>query len=144
MLGAGASEEQVLKHWQGLGYYTRARNLHRAANILISKHKGIFPNTYESVIGLPGIGEYTAAAILSIAFGQPYPVVDGNVSRVISRVFGIHEPADGTAGKKIILEKATAIMDKTNPGTYNQAVMEFGALYCTPRNPLCTKCIFTT
>ena len=139
---AGASEEQVLKRWQGLGYYTRARNLHRAANIILARHKGKFPNAYESVIGLPGIGEYTAAAIVSIAFDQPYPVVDGNVNRVISRVFGIYEPADGAAGKKTILEKATALMDKTNPGIYNQAIMEFGALYCTPRNPMCKKCIF--
>jgi A/G-specific adenine glycosylase len=139
---AGASEEQVLKHWQGLGYYTRARNLHRAANILLTRHKGIFPQEYKSVLNLPGIGEYTAAAILSIAFGQAYPVVDGNVNRVISRVFGIYEPVDGTVGKKLILEKATSLMDKATPGVYNQAIMEFGALHCTPRNPSCSNCIF--
>ena len=139
---AAAGEERILKHWQGLGYYSRARNLFKTASIIAGKYNGKFPDTYEEIIKLPGIGTYTAAAILSIAFQKPYPVVDGNVYRVISRLFGMREPIDSGKGKKVIHQKMQELMGGADPGTYNQAVMEFGAMHCTPMNPGCTACIF--
>lgn len=140
---ASAEEETILKLWQGLGYYTRARNLHRTAKIITERYKGKFPSEYSEIIKLPGIGEYTAAAISSIAFGNPYPVVDGNVIRVMSRIFGIEGPVDQGEGRSQIREKAYELLDHNDPGTYNQAVMEFGALFCTPVKPACSKCIFS-
>ncbi|MDO9635133.1 MAG: A/G-specific adenine glycosylase, partial [Paludibacter sp.] len=139
---ADASEDEVLKHWQGLGYYSRARNLHLAAHQIVQKHQGAFPTTYQEIIDLPGIGAYTAAAICSFAYHLPFAVVDGNVYRVLSRLFGIDTPIDSNSGKKIFQELAQEILDKSNPGLHNQAIMEFGALYCVPVSPNCEQCIF--
>lgn len=133
---AEAAEDEVLKYWQGLGYYSRARNLHAAA---ISMN-GVFPTTYDGVLSLKGVGEYTAAAICSICFGMDYPVVDGNVYRVIARYMGIHTPIDSGTGKKEINEWANRLMDRKHPAIYNQAIMDFGALCCTPKSPRCVEC----
>lgn len=137
-----ASEEQVLKLWQGLGYYSRARNMHHAAGQIVTLYNGRFPDTWNDIIKLKGIGQYSASAILSIAFSQIYPVVDGNVVRVLSRIYGVDTAYDTATGKKKIHELAEAQMSHDEPGTYNQAVMEFGALCCTPKNPSCSGCIF--
>jgi A/G-specific adenine glycosylase len=139
---AKAEEQEVLKFWQGLGYYSRARNLLVAAKEIMEIHNGIFPDSYEKLIKMKGIGEYTAAAISSIAFNLPTPVVDGNVLRFFSRYFGIDDVVDTIAGKRKIHEKALAGMDKKQPGMFNQAIMEFGALYCKPLNPDCINCPF--
>lgn len=139
---AQATEQSVLRTWQGLGYYTRARNLHRCARMVSSQLDGKFPETYAALLNLPGIGQYTAAAIASICFNEPVAVVDGNVFRVLARVFGIHHPVNAPAGKKIVTELANTLIDKNNPALFNQAIMEFGALHCTPRNPKCSDCIF--
>lgn len=139
---AQADEETVLKLWQGLGYYTRARNLHQAAQIIVQKHHGVFPQEYSQILQLPGIGPYTAAAIASIAFDQPQAVVDGNVYRVLSRVFGIPTPIDSSAGQKEFKNLAQQLLDPSRPGEHNQALMEFGALHCTPANPLCESCVW--
>jgi len=141
---ANSSEEQVLKLWQGLGYYSRARNLYKTAGIVAHKFNGKFPDDYNDIIHLPGIGEYTAAALLSMAFQKSYPVVDGNVYRVITRMFAIDTPIDSGEGKKLVAAKAHEIMDNQYPGIYNQAIMEFGALYCKPKNPDCINCIFSS
>ncbi len=141
---AAASEHDILKLWQGLGYYSRARNMHHAAKEIVAIHKGKFPVTYESIRALKGVGDYTAAAITSIAYKLPYPVVDGNVFRVYSRLLGISTPIDSTEGKKKIWEAAAELLPKSNPGIYNQAVMELGALCCTPKNPNCTECPLQT
>lgn len=133
---ASASEDEVLKLWQGLGYYSRARNLHAAAKSM----KGKFPRTYEGVRALKGVGDYTAAAICSIAYNMPYAVVDGNVYRVLSRVFGIDTPIDSTEGKKQFTQLAQMQLDKKYAGDYNQAIMDFGATVCTPQSPQCAKC----
>ena len=133
---AAATQDQVLKLWQGLGYYSRARNLHAAAQ---SMH-GKFPPTYAGVRALKGVGDYTAAAICSIAYNMPYAVVDGNVYRVLARVFGIRTPIDSTDGKKQFTALAQALLDKKHPGDYNQAIMDFGAMVCTPQAPQCTVC----
>lgn len=140
---AKAPEDTVLKLWQGLGYYTRARNLHKAAKQIVDEHNGEFPTKYEDVLALPGVGSYTAAAITSMAFGTVIPVVDGNVMRVISRVFGVETAIDTAKGKKEITALMENHIDKKDPGTFNQAVMEFGALYCKPASPACNKCIFS-
>ena len=137
---ANAKEDVVLKTWQGLGYYSRARNLHKTAKYISKKLKGKFPNKYDEILKLKGIGEYTAAAITSFAFNQPRPVVDGNVFRVLSRCFGINTPIDSTKGKQEFLEKAQLLFNKKYPGLFNQAIMEFGALQCVPKNPDCKKC----
>ncbi len=139
---AQASEQEVLRAWQGLGYYTRARNLHRCARIIVSQFNGKFPQHYKDLMKLPGIGSYTAAAIASICFGEPEAVVDGNVFRVLARVFGIAHPVNTTAGKRAFTELANALLEKSQPALFNQAIMEFGALYCTPKNPVCSDCIF--
>ena len=139
---ASASEQEVLRLWQGLGYYTRARNLHKCAKVVVEKYQRKFPDEYNLLLTLPGIGEYTAAAIASIAFREPVAVVDGNVFRVLSRVFGIDTPINSPEGKKIFASLAAELVDKTRPDLYNQAVMEFGALFCTPANPQCDTCIF--
>ena len=137
---AKAPEDQVLKLWQGLGYYSRARNLHATARIIAEQYSGSFPSQYEQILALKGVGEYTAAAIASIAFSLEYPAIDGNVYRVLSRFFGITEPIDTTKGKKLFKELATKLIKDTNPGLHNQAVMEFGALQCTPSTPDCQNC----
>jgi A/G-specific adenine glycosylase len=139
---AHAPEKTVLRLWQGLGYYSRARNLHRCAKIVASNYKGKFPNTYTGLLTLPGIGEYTAAAISSIAFNEQKAVVDGNVFRVLARLNGISLNVNTLSGKKYFFDLANSIIPKQDPGLFNQAMMEFGALYCTPKNPNCVKCIF--
>jgi A/G-specific adenine glycosylase len=139
---ASAPEQEVLRLWQGLGYYTRARNLHKCAKAVVSLHGGEFPKTYETLLSLPGIGEYTAAAIASIAFKQAVAVVDGNVFRVLSRIFGIDTPINSPEGKKQFTKLANELVPAVNPDIHNQAVMEFGALFCTPQNPQCETCIF--
>ncbi|MEN8225105.1 MAG: A/G-specific adenine glycosylase [Bacteroidota bacterium] len=137
---ASAPEKDILKLWQGLGYYSRARNMLNAANQLMNDFNGEFPAEYDLLIKLKGVGDYTAAAIASIAFGQVVPVVDGNVKRVISRIFGLNSSA--TDLYKEVKEKMSELIDKNRPGDFNQAVMEFGALCCTPANPACEKCMF--
>lgn len=137
---ARAEEDEVLKLWQGLGYYSRARNLQAAAKDIVDRFHGQFPESHKDILSLKGIGEYTAAAITSIVWSQPYPVVDGNVYRVLSRLFGIDLPIDSTQGKKYFYELAGSILDKEQPGVYNQAIMEFGALQCVPRQPDCVRC----
>ena len=139
---AEADEERVLKVWQGLGYYSRARNMHAAAREVMAKHNGKFPETYDEILSLKGIGAYTAAAIGSIAFHLPYPAVDGNVIRIISRIFGICEDVSQPAVVKRITEICETQMDSTQPGVFNQAAMDFGAMQCVPRNPNCDDCPF--
>lgn len=141
---AAASEQEVLTYWQGLGYYSRARNLHSAANQVVELHGGKFPTQYDQVRALKGIGDYTAAAICSIAFELPYAVVDGNVYRVLSRLYGIDTPIDSSAGKKEFQELAQQLIDHSQPGLHNQAMMEFGALACVPVNPDCESCPLKT
>ena len=138
---ASAPEQKVFKLWEGLGYYNRCRNLMATAKKIDLDYQGRFPSTYEEILALKGIGPYTAAAIASFAFNLPYAVVDGNVTRVLSRYFGISTPIDTTAGKKEFTEMADALLDKEQAGIYNQAIMDFGATVCTPRNPLCTSCV---
>ncbi|MCF8364035.1 MAG: A/G-specific adenine glycosylase [Prolixibacteraceae bacterium] len=137
---ANAKQEEVLKLWQGLGYYSRARNLLEGAKQIVHTCNGVIPENYHELLKIKGIGEYTAAAIASIAFNQPVAAIDGNVYRVISRYFGISEAVNSTTGKKIIKEKANNIINPNTPGTHNQAVMELGALICKPRNPDCQYC----
>ena len=159
---ADAPEDEVMRLWQGLGYYSRARNLHTAAKSIVSRTMAnhtaytdgkesnsfsettredkIFPKTYEEVRALKGVGDYTAAAICSFAYDMPYAVVDGNVYRVLARYFGITEPIDTTQGKKLFAALAQDQLDPSCPGDYNQAIMDFGALVCTPQSPQCTSC----
>lgn len=137
---AAAHEDQVLKLWQGLGYYSRARNLHGTARLIATRYKGQFPPDYKGLLALKGVGDYTAAAISSICYDEAQPVVDGNVYRVLSRFFGLATPIDSTQGKKEFRELAAEVMDKKHAATYNQAVMEFGALQCVPKNPDCGAC----
>ncbi|MBA3682270.1 MAG: A/G-specific adenine glycosylase [Bacteroidetes bacterium] len=139
---AAAKEDEVLKLWQGLGYYSRARNLHAAAKVVNDSHKGVFPSKYEDIKALKGVGDYTAAAISSFAYNMPYAVVDGNVYRVLSRLFGIETPIDSGTGKKEFQQLATELLDKKEPGQHNQAIMEFGSQFCKPVNPDCPNCIF--
>lgn len=139
---ASADQGEVLKYWQGLGYYSRARNLHEAAKDILSRFGGVFPQDYGSVLSLKGIGEYTAAAIVSFVWNQPYPVIDGNVFRVLSRLFALDTPVDTGPGKKQIAELAQTLMDPMYAGIHNQAIMEFGALQCIPQNPDCENCPF--
>jgi len=137
---ARAPREIVMKHWQGLGYYSRARNLHETAIFLYKNKYHTLPSSYKELIKLKGIGKYTAAAIASIAFNEPVPLVDGNVYRLFARYFGI-DAAIGTAkAEKIFLNKAGEMLNKKDPGTHNQALMELGALVCTPRQPACHQC----
>ncbi|MFT4154388.1 A/G-specific adenine glycosylase [Parafilimonas sp.] len=137
---ANAEDEDVFKLWEGLGYYTRCRNLLHTARVVRDKHKGCFPSDYNTVLNLKGIGSYTAAAITSFCFSQPYAVVDGNVLRVLSRFFGIETPVDATAGKKLFARLAQECLDTANPGEYNQSIMDFGATVCKPL-PLCRQCL---
>lgn len=140
---AKASEQKVLRLWQGLGYYSRARNLHRCANKIVIDFKGEFPRSFEELKKLPGIGPYTAAAIASIAFRESVAVVDGNVFRVLARVFGIEKDIASDNGKKYFFSLANELIDQDQPDLFNQAVMEFGALHCLPKNPQCNECIFS-
>jgi A/G-specific adenine glycosylase len=137
---AAAPLDAVLKAWEGMGYYARARNLHRAAGEIMEKHGGIFPEQPEAVLRLPGIGAYTAAAILSIAFDHPEAVVDGNVVRVITRLAAMAEDCTSTGAKRKIAALARAFLDASRPGDFNEAMMELGATVCTPKSPLCVSC----
>lgn len=137
---AQASEEEVLKMWQGLGYYSRARNLHQCAKQVVEQHDGQFPADFEQLKQLKGIGDYTAAAIASIAFGLPCAVVDGNVYRVLSRLFDINTPINTNEGQQTFAQLADELLDRERSGLHNQAMMEFGALHCTPKNPNCLHC----
>lgn len=141
---AKAPEEKVLKHWQGLGYYSRARNLHFTAQFVANELKGEFPNNYKELLKLKGIGDYTAAAIASFSFNEAVPVVDGNVFRVLSRYFNIETDISLATAKKEFSELALELMPKNDPATFNQAIMEFGALQCVPKNPNCENCIFNS
>ena len=137
---AAADEQAVLNDWQGLGYYSRARNLRSTARLIATELNGTFPQTYDELIKLKGIGPYSAAAISSFAFGEKRAVVDGNVFRVLSRYFEISEPIDTTQGKRIFTDLANELISAKQPGEHNQALMEIGALICTPKNPSCSKC----
>ncbi|HAN17702.1 MAG: A/G-specific adenine glycosylase [Bacteroidetes bacterium GWC2_33_15] len=139
---AKAPIDDVLKLWQGLGYYSRARNMHFTANTILNNYSGKFPAQFGEIKKLKGIGEYTAAAIASFCFNEPIPVVDGNVYRFIARFFGVFESTQSASGKKIFLDKCKLIIDTENPGIFNQAIMEFGALQCKAKNPDCTLCPF--
>ena len=138
---AEAPEAKVFKLWEGLGYYSRCKNLIASARIINSTYKGVFPGTYEEILALKGIGPYTAAAIASFAFKLPYAVVDGNVARIIARVYGITTPVDSLKGKTAINTLADELLDKKKPGIYNQSIMDFGAVICKPKQPLCQSCI---
>lgn len=137
---AEANEDEVLKYWQGLGYYSRARNLHKAACQIVNEFGGAFPTKHSEVLKLAGVGEYTAAAICSFAYNEPYAVVDGNVYRVLSRLFGIETPIDSGAGKKEFTHLAQDLLSNSEPALHNQALMEFGALHCVPSSPDCVNC----
>ena len=137
---ANASEEEVLKLWQGLGYYSRARNLHATAKIVVDQYNGEFPDTYNELLKLKGVGDYTASAISSICFNKPQAVVDGNVYRVLSRYFGIDIPINSAEGIKYFKSLAEKVMDVNDIRDYNQGIMEFGAIQCSPKKPLCLHC----
>jgi len=138
---AAVPQEEVLKLWQGLGYYSRARNLQAAAQQIVDKGTG-FPKTFEDLLELKGVGEYTAAAIASFAYNEPVAVVDGNVYRVLSRIYGISLPINSTEGVQEFKKLANQLIDPKKPALHNQAVMEFGALQCVPKNPDCSVCPF--
>mgnify|MGYP000555725103 CR=1 FL=1 len=137
---ANASESKVLKLWQGLGYYSRARNLHFSAKYIATELNGVFPTNYTDIKKLKGVGDYTASAIASICFNEAAAVVDGNVYRVLARYFGIDTPINSSKGIKEFKALAQTLLNKSQPGTYNQAIMDFGALQCKPQNPLCDTC----
>ena len=137
---ANADESTVLKLWQGLGYYSRARNLHFSAKYISSELKGDFPKTYKEIIKLKGVGDYTASAIASICFDEPTAVVDGNVYRVLARYYGISTPINSTKGIKEFKALAQSVIDESQPGVFNQAIMDFGSLQCKPQNPDCDSC----
>lgn len=139
---ASAKSDEVMKLWQGLGYYSRARNLHQAAKDMVREHQGRFPRSYEAIRRLKGVGDYTAAAVASFAFGLPYAVVDGNAYRVLSRVFGIDQAINSPKGKILFRELAQSLLPENKAALYNQAIMEFGALHCRPKQPDCATCIF--
>jgi A/G-specific adenine glycosylase len=137
---ARADLQAVLKVWEGLGYYARARNLHRAAGIVLKEHAGVIPDRWEDFHKLPGVGDYIAAAVLSLAFEKPFPVVDGNVKRVLARLLAMENPVNAPAAAKNFQGTADALLDRDQPGTFNQAMMELGAVVCKPQNPLCDRC----
>lgn len=137
---AAASEDAVLKQWEGLGYYSRARNLHHAAKTIVSEREGAFPETAQAWQALPGVGRYTAGAIASIAFDEPVPVLDGNVKRVLARLFDIAEPVDQSNTEQRLWTLAEALVAPRRPGDFNQAMMELGATVCVPKAPLCSAC----
>ena len=137
---ADAEESKVLRTWQGLGYYSRARNLHKTAKIISKELSGSFPNNYEGLIKLPGVGPYTAAAIASLAFNEAVPVLDGNVFRLMARLFGLDHDIANQSNRKYFMEVLEQLVPQDQPGDFNQAMMEMGALMCTPRNPSCDQC----
>ena len=137
---AKADEQDVLKLWQGLGYYSRARNLYATAKTIVEEFNGEFPKSYQELVKLKGVGDYTASAIASICYGEPTAVVDGNAYRVLARYFGIETPINSSKGIKEFKALAIQLLDKTNPADYNQAIMEFGARQCRPKNPDCESC----
>lgn len=137
---AGADMQEVLKMWEGLGYYARARNLHKAARTAVERYGGEIPPEWSDICALPGVGDYIASAVLSIAFDRPFAVVDGNVKRVLARLFCIESPVNDTTSYKHFRETAQALLDVGAPGLHNQAVMELGALVCKPKKPLCGEC----
>lgn len=139
---AQAEEEKVLKLWQGLGYYSRARNLHQTAKQIAAERNGVFPTNYKDLTTLKGVGRYTAAAIASFSYGEAIPVVDGNVYRVLARYFNLDTDIAGSKAYTEFFELASALIDPKQPALFNQAIMEFGATQCTPKNPDCTTCIF--
>ncbi len=139
---AQAHEKEVLKLWQGLGYYSRARNLLTTAKTIVNEYSGQFPTNFDELLKLKGIGDYTASAIVSISFDQPKAVVDGNVYRLLSRCFGIDEPINTSVSFTLFKSKAQQLIDPKQPGNFNQALMEFGALQCIPKNPNCSQCVF--
>ncbi len=138
---AAAAEDDILKLWQGLGYYSRGRNMLVTAKLIVESYKGIFPSSYHELIKLKGIGEYTAAAIASFSANEAHAVVDGNVYRVLARYFGMSEPINSSKGKKLFQNLADELLDKEKPGLHNQAMMEFGAVLCKPKNPACGTCV---
>lgn len=138
---AAAKDEKIYKLWEGLGYYSRCRNLIVTARFISKNLNGKFPDTFEDILALKGVGHYTASAIASFAYNFPHAVVDGNVFRVLSRIFGIKKPTDSTEGKKLFSQLAFELLDKKQPGMYNQALMDFGAVICKPY-PLCSICVF--
>jgi len=137
---ANAPADKVMRLWQGLGYYSRARNLHTAAKMIQETYHGKFPNTYDSIKSLKGVGDYTAAAVSSFAFNLPYAVVDGNVYRVLSRLFNMNIAINSTQGKRDFQLLANELLNKKQPALHNSAMMEFGALWCRPQNPKCEEC----
>ena len=139
---AAAKDEEVFKLWEGLGYYSRCKNLLFTAREIVKQYDGVFPEDYNDILKLKGIGKYTAAAITSFAYNQPYAVVDGNVFRVLSRVYGIELPIDSLSGKKHFEHLAQELLDKNEPAVYNQAIMDFGATICKPKLPECPSCVF--
>ena len=139
---ANATEKEVLSLWQGLGYYSRARNLHKTAQLVVADYAGSFPNNYAGLLHLKGVGPYTAAAIASFAFKEQVAVVDGNVYRVLTRIFGIYEDITLNTTKRVIAELAQKLIPNVSPDIYNQAIMEFGAMHCTPSDPKCEVCPF--
>lgn len=141
---ANAEEQTVFKLWEGLGYYNRCANLLKTARIIVQQYNGKFPSTYSEILALPGIGPYTAAAISSFAFDLPYAVLDGNVYRVLARLWNNHLPIDSNEGKKRFTQLAQNLLDKNDPSTHNQAIMDFGATVCKPKAPLCTSCTFNS
>ena len=141
---ANATEDTVLKLWQGLGYYSRARNLHTTAKYVAQDLNGIFPDNYKDLLKLKGVGDYTASAIASICYNEAVAVVDGNVYRVLSRYFGIDTPINSTQGIKDFKALAETLLDTTQPALFNQAIMEFGARHCKPKNPFCESCVFNS
>ena len=138
---ANVGESALMKDWEGLGYYSRARNLHEAAKMIVENHQGIFPKDINEIKKLKGIGDYTAAAIASFAYNAPFAVLDGNVFRVLSRVFNIELPIDTTIGKNYFLSVAQEALDQQFPAKYNQAIMDFGATHCLPSQPKCQECV---
>lgn len=141
---ADANEDEVLRYWQGLGYYSRARNMYKAAQQLVSKGQTTFPQTFEDIRALPGIGDYTAGAISAFAYNQPYPALDGNVYRVLARLTDCEIPFDTSAGKRHFHQVANELLDRSNPRLFDSALMEFGALYCVPAAPDCNACPLRT
>ena len=139
---ANTPVDRVLKIWQGLGYYSRARNLHASARHIHFERDNKIPDNYRGLLNLKGVGEYTAAAIASFAFNEPVAVVDGNVQRVLSRIFCISFPVNSAEGKRTFKKKAKELLDEDKPGEFNQAIMEFGAMHCIPQNPACKQCPF--
>jgi A/G-specific adenine glycosylase len=137
---AAANLDEVLKNWEGLGYYSRARNLHRAARMVVETFEGRVPDTYDAIRTLPGIGPYTAAAVLSLAYSKAHAVLDGNVARVLTRVFGVNDEVSKTSTKRLLQGLADALLDPARPGPFNEAMMELGATVCTPANPACQRC----